>query len=296
MGGCKQPAIRNHETGMNLKIIALSNFYYREVALNWVRHIEKLGIENYEIVCLDTPCRKYLHKHGVTTSLYAKKLSLKQILQWALAKSGIKHYFRRVIKRYRSLRYIAVRLGYNLVPRTISDFRMIWKLEMVRKYLQDGYDVVLSDTDALWFKDPVEDLVAGNSCDIIVSTAYRETAYPPRFKEKYGYTPCMGWVVFKNTPGTIRFLDSLLALDEQQKKESKYSDQAIFSHSLMDRDPDIRRSDLGDIFVTDGIEILALNQNLVKRGGPVPDTYVWHPLSHKSPEYKKLAFGKHWLL
>ncbi len=286
MGGCKQPAIRNHETGMNLKIIALSNFYYREVALNWVRHIEKLGIENYEIVCLDTPCRKYLHKHGVTTSLYAKKLSLKQILQWALAKSGIKRLFRGV----------AARLGYKKCPPMISDFRSIWKLEVVRKYLQDGYDVVLSDTDALWFKDPVEDLVAGNSCDIVISTAYGETAYPPRFKEKYGYTPCMGWVVFKNTPGAIRFLDSLLAIDEQQQKESQYSDQAIFNHSLMDRDPGIRRSDLGDIFVTDGIEILALNQNLVKRGLPVPDTYIWHPLCHKSPENKKLALEEHWLL
>ncbi len=268
---------------MNLKIIALSNLYYREVALNWVRHIEKLGIENYELVCLDTPCRKYLHKHGVTTSLYAKELSLKQILQWALARSGIKYLLQRV----------AGRLGYNLVPRTISDFRMIWKLEMVRKYLQDGYDVVLSDTDALWFKDPVEDLVAGNSCDIVISTVHSRRAWPPRFRKKYGYTLCTGWVAFKNTPGAIRFLDSLLAMAEEN---GWYSDQAIFNHVLMDRDPGIRRSDLGDIFVTDGIEILALNKDLVQRGDPGPGTYVWHPLCHKSPEYKKLAFGKHWLL
>jgi len=161
--------------------------------------------------------------------------------------------------------------------------------------LQDGYDVLLSDTDALWFKDPVERLVTENSCDIVISTEHDITS-PPRFDEKYGYTLCTGWVVFKNTPGVIRYLDSVLALDEQQKKKNKYSDQAIFNHSLMYRNPELRSSDLGDIFVMDDLEVLALNKNLVQRGRPVPGMYVWHPPCHKSPKYKKRAFGEHWLL
>jgi len=282
---------------MNLKIIALSNFYYREVALNWVRHIEKLGIENYEIVCVDIPCRKYLQKHGVKTSLYVKKHPLKKIVRSYLGdpdriiKSTLFRHrknFPKLLKLYKLLKPVIPLLrlqGYRM-------FHSIWKLEVVRKYLQDGYDVVLSDTDALWFKDPLEDLVTGNSCDIVASTEHGITS-PPRFDEKYGYTLCMGWVAFKNTPGVIRFLDSLLVEAERQKD---FSDQRVFNHSLMDRDPDLRSSDLGDIFVTDDIEILALNRNLVWREPPVPGMYVWHPLSHKDPIGKKLACGKHWLL
>ena len=45
---------------MNLKIISFCNYPYREIALNWVKHLEALAIDNYEVLCLDSESHEYL--------------------------------------------------------------------------------------------------------------------------------------------------------------------------------------------------------------------------------------------
>ena len=49
---------------MNLKIISFCNYPYREIALNWVKHLEALSIDNYEVLCLDAESDEYLKFHG----------------------------------------------------------------------------------------------------------------------------------------------------------------------------------------------------------------------------------------
>ena len=50
---------------MNLKIISFCNYPYREIALNWVRHLEgALSIDSYEVLCLDNESDEYLKSHG----------------------------------------------------------------------------------------------------------------------------------------------------------------------------------------------------------------------------------------
>ena len=48
---------------MNLKIISFCNYPYREIALNWVKHLEALAIDNYEVLCLDSESHEYLKSH-----------------------------------------------------------------------------------------------------------------------------------------------------------------------------------------------------------------------------------------
>ena len=46
---------------MNLKIISFCNYPYREIALNWVKHLEALSIDSYEVLCLDPESDEYLN-------------------------------------------------------------------------------------------------------------------------------------------------------------------------------------------------------------------------------------------
>ena len=164
---------------------------------------------------------------------------------------------------------------------------------VTQDFLAAGHDVILSDTDALWLKDPVEDLFYSNSNDVVASTVWADSAFPPKFREKYGYTLCTGWIGFRSNPQTIGLFDRMMAEAERQ---GETSDQRAFNHFLMSRNPSIRKSDLGDVFTADGVRILALRPELVKRGEYVPETYVWHPGSHKNPGAKKDSFGDRWLL
>ena len=267
---------------MSLKIITLSNFSYREVALNWVKHIENLGIRNYEVVCVNKPCYEYLREKGAKVS-FPKRISL-------FRKADEPRYkIRRRAERWLS----AFRLTQHKNKKLTIQWKLIWKLMVTQDFLAAGHDVILSDSDALWLKDPVEDLFYSNSNDVVASTVWADNAFPPKFREKYGYTLCTGWIGFRSNPKAIGLLDRVMA---KAKWRRETSDQRAFNNFLMSRNPSIRKSDLGDVFTADGVRILALRKKLVKRGKYVPETYVWHPNSDKNPRAKKNSFGDRWLL
>ncbi len=272
---------------MRLKIIAFSNYYYREVALNWVKHIERLGIENYEIICTDRACCRYLRKSGVKARLEQRAF------RW--------HYFKHYGRQEAGLHFKI--LTRNLLSRKHSErtdptfggkerWPTLWRLAYIKGLLEKGNDVIVSDVDTIWLKNPVEDLFAGNSEDIV---AHRAFGYPPKFKQKYGYVPCMGWVGFRSNPQVIDFLGRVLLEGEKQKAKS---DQRSFNCFLMSRNPDVRKSDLGDVFIADDVRILVLRKELIRRREPTSaETYVWHPyVDSQDPEAKKQALGDRWLV
>ena len=278
---------------MSLKIITLSNFSYREVALNWIKYIENLGIENYEVVCVNKPCYEYLRENGAKVSL-PRRISLFRKAD----EICLRHKIRRRTERWSSAFRLTQRKNKTKVKNRADSlsackmqWKMIWKLMVTQDFLAAGHDVILSDSDALWLKDPVEDLFYSNSNDVVASTEWG--ANPPKFKEKYGYTLCMGWIGFRSNPQTIGLLDRVIAKAKWQRKKS---DQRAFNNFLMSRNPSVRKSDLGDVFTADGVRILALRTELVTRGKYVPETYVWHPWGNKTPRNKKKVLGKRWLL
>ena len=275
---------------MSLKIITLSNFSYREVALNWVKHIENLGIENYEVVCANKPCYEYLRENGAKVSL-PRSISLFRKADELRPRYKIRRRAERWLSALRLTQHKNKKL--TIQWNSIWKWNMMWKLMVTQDFLMAGHDVILSDSDALWLKDPVEDLFYSNSNDVVASTVWGVKAYPRQFREKYGYTLCMGWIGFRSNPKTIGLLDRVMARPKWQRQKN---DQRAFNDFLMSRNPSIRESDLGDVFDADGVRILALRRELVKRGKYVPETYVWHPRSGKNPGAKKESFGDRWLL
>ena len=242
---------------MNLKIISFCNYPYREIALNWVKYLEELSIDNYEVLCLDDESDKYLKSQGCHSRVLDEFKD-----DWI---SGCKHTMRRTL--------------------------------IFKKYLEEGYDIIHSDTDALWLKDPIPDLIEGNDQDIIVSTVRHSYAFPPQVREEFGFTCCMGWVFFRSNQNTVGYLDRFLST-----REIKGSDQKNFNQFLLHNNPDVKPHDLGDeLFIYNTadenynykeLSLLALGKSLVKRGPIEESTYVWHPNTKKEAECKRESFIK----
>ena len=248
---------------MNIKIISFCNYPYREIALNWVKHLEALSIDDYEVLCLDTESDQYLKSHGC----YSRVLDEFND-DWI---SSCKHTMRRTL--------------------------------IFKKYLEEGYDIIHSDTDALWLKNPIPNLIEANNQDIIMSTVRHSGAFPPEVREAFGFTCCMGWIFFRSNKKTISYLDRFL-----NTREIKGSDQKNFNQFLLHNHPTTQPHKFGDRLIIDNVadqdynynklSLLALNKLLVKRGPIEDDTYVWHPNTRKEAQHKKQSFidRKKWLL
>lgn len=287
---------------MRLKIIAFSNYHYREVALNWVKHVERLGIENYEIICTDIAGYRYLRKRGVKAKSEWARFRRYDFKRYGI-KEGVSAYVKAAIQRlfaYRDKPGRGAKQEHSKAgehdertgPVEYRRWLTIWRLVYIKHLLEKGNDVIASDVDAIWLKNPVKDLFADNSEDIV---AHRAFNHPLEFKQKYGYVPCMGWAGFKSNPKVIAYLDRVLFEAGKQKEKS---DQRSFSSFLMSRNPDVRKSDLGNVFIADDLRILILRKELVRRGKHIsPETYVWHPyVAGQEPEAKKQALGDKWLV
>lgn len=76
----------------------------------------------------------------------------------------------------------------------------LWKMriKVLSCLLEIGYNVILSDSDALWLKDPIQDfdspLVRGSS--IVASRG----SFPRTMQRDWGSTLCMGFIFFRACP------------------------------------------------------------------------------------------------
>ena len=167
----------------------------------------------------------------------------------------------------------------------------------IQKVFRGWFDIIHSDTDALWLKNPIPDLIEANDQDIIVSTVRHNGAFPPEVREAFGFTCCMGWIFLEAITK-----QSIILIDFLNTREIKGSDQKNFNQFLLHNQPTSQPHKLGDELIIDNtadqdynyneLSLLALSKPLVKRGPIEEETYVWHPNTKKEAEYKKDSFIK----
>ncbi len=81
----------------------------------------------------------------------------------------------------------------------------IHRLKVIQLFLETGRDVIHSDADAVWFKDPQE-FIADIDAELIFSQG---TYWPPEVHEEWGFVLCCGFFYIKNSPKTRTFLSQL---------------------------------------------------------------------------------------
>lgn len=65
------------------------------------------------------------------------------------------------------------------------------RFNMTRTVLSCGVDIIHSDLDAIWLKNPIKFIT--RDYDLVASTG----TFPRETNEKWGFTLCMGWMYYK---------------------------------------------------------------------------------------------------
>ena len=91
-------------------------------------------------------------------------------------------------------------LGIRCVPLDtlhLHTHKDLWmtRVRVLRCLVEEGYDVILSDSDALWLGDPLAYIGWSSSSNVIASRG----GYPRIIKSDWGVTMCMGFAMFRAT-------------------------------------------------------------------------------------------------
>ncbi|MES0489104.1 MAG: putative nucleotide-diphospho-sugar transferase [Leptospirales bacterium] len=107
----------------------------------------------------------------------------------------------------------------------------IWveRTKVLIKFLESGYDIIHSDADAVWLKDPCPDFFYSSNKDFIFSQG---TVWPPDIHEKWGFVLCCGLFYVKSNIASINFMKDYLKQtitfkDDQVACNRLFYDQGI---------------------------------------------------------------------
>ncbi len=111
-------------------VIALSNWAYRLIALNWALHMKRLNIENYLVYCLDESIYEFLRKRSIRCDMFqVSESNSAKIL--SDTKTVFKTFSRSINKA------------------TVFDAKML----LFKKAMAIHKNFVYSDLDAIWLKN-----------------------------------------------------------------------------------------------------------------------------------------------
>lgn len=103
-------------------------------------------------------------------------------------------------------------LGIRCVPLAglqLSSERDLWetRVRALSCLVTEGHDVIMSDSDALWLRDPMEYIDLSSNSNVIASRG----SYPPELRMEWGSTICMGFVMFRATGAAMDIFLGVMA-------------------------------------------------------------------------------------
>ena len=239
--------------GENTVIFSVTNGKnrYPELAVLWAKFLDKLNINNYIIYCIDKESFDYLNEQGVRCQLVKKKPQIED-----------KPFSGAVLGLDKN----------DAFRNATSKFGLIgaYKFMIAKDLLKQGKDVVYSDTDAFFCRDPVphlRDLLGQYDC--LLSTAVLGVSHPQKILKQIGFTACSGFLALKAGKGSIDFISDM------ESRLSEYGDlQRAINFYLLPyiqklRLPLEERRD--SAFRVEGFHIKMLPQSFVRRERVVKD-------------------------
>ena len=116
------------------------------------------------------------------------------------------------------------------VPFTANSNNKLWlvRARLAKTLLDQGFDVLMSDADALWLQNPFDELERFSSSDIIASRGL----FPEDASRIYGATLCMGFIYIKSTRRTQIFYAQLV---DHMTHQAHPDDQRDINQLLLQR-------------------------------------------------------------
>lgn len=100
---------------------------------------------------------------------------------------------------------------------------------LIWQYLVEiGVDIVQSDIDAVWLKNPIPEFLANQPHDLMCSQG---TLHPFDTAQSWGFVICTGFMAIRSTPPAIRFF---AAFQDRAAQVLETDDQDVMNHILFD--------------------------------------------------------------
>jgi len=170
------------------------------------------------------------------------------------------------------------------------------QMNITRKILDLNYELLVSDIDAIWVKDPLKYTLSCKT-DIVFSPG---TFQPPEAYAKWGNVLCGGYFLLRPNEEVNSFLDDV------QKRMEKEGDQPAINHELLSRNlvwnddetlysinlkgKSIMQSLNPRIGMAGNISVALLPNRFFQRLKEDADALVVHPLASKKSEDKLKIF------
>ena len=134
--------VRRVAGDMGCVIVTWANDHYRDFARSWVGNLRALGLDNFMVGAMDADLYAFLTKEGVPTWLMGSR---------DIAKGTVERDFGWGTKTFHQMGRDKIRL--------IRDLTKV-----------DGVDVLISDIDTAWLRDPIPFFRRYPTADMLVST------------------------------------------------------------------------------------------------------------------------------
>ncbi|MBU0481318.1 MAG: glycosyltransferase family 77 protein [Proteobacteria bacterium] len=266
-------------------IFSLVSKEYLMVGENWASHISSLGITDYILFCGDQESYAYYHSRG----LPCIRLDLPTVSGDTLNSAGF-------------------------LPKGLLMASM--KFLICQLLIDEGFNVIFSDIDAFWIKNPL-DLLERDTHDVAFQNIY---LFPNEIVQLWGFAACSGFFFIRNTKA-----GKLLTSSAQRYVLENCDDQAAFNLALVQqgirwsyKEPEQVKSTHGNpirVFFQktrtghgiytpvkgtseDGnLTVTSLPQLLFRRHMfmelPLASVFIFHPNSPKSDRGKIQVFAKY---
>ncbi len=273
-------------------VVALSSWTYKLIALNWALHMKRLNIENYLVYCLDEHTYKFLKENDIRCdTLYVAKDMKKEVIEL-------------------SRRNIITNYWLPSLRETKKAFAFEAKLILYKRALEIHKNIIYSDIDAVWIKNPfpliLKDL---ESYDILISQEQRSNlTYPwSEYKKILGFMLCAGWLAFKNSQGTQDFMNGIYShyIDQREKVKTNENidDQKIINTFILNNIHQVELLENIEYSVTSqNTKIKIMNSKIIDRSRTCENyVYIYHPyldypLSPKALLLNKKIWVAPWLV
>ncbi len=108
------------------------------------------------------------------------------------------------------------------------DLEKLWihRTDVILELIEKGHDIIHSDADAIWLKDP-QPYLEKLSQDMIFSQG---TIWPPDVQEKWGFVLCCGFFFLRSNSQTLQFVRELA-----QRVRKDKDDQASCNRLLLEQ-------------------------------------------------------------
>ena len=172
--------------------ITFVTYNYLAVGLNWVESLRRLGLSHFVVIAGDPQTASAMSDRGIEN------------VEAATGASSLAVNFKSPAEFSRE----------GLAMATV-------KFPVVRELLGQGLNVVFSDADALWLRDPTPYLQA----DLAFQ---RITHFPRMISRLWGFAACTGFLYFRSSQPMLEFLDACI---EEHKRV--HDDQVAFNLALL---------------------------------------------------------------